>query len=102
MLSIQILEIPYTHWLAYVLMAMGGISAYFCMTKSLQMIDPTVVAFIRALEIVFAYLIQTLIVLKIPAVLSLIGASLVLGSVFAMALHDKIIQRIPPKIRFIF
>ena len=33
---------------------------YYCMTKSLQLVDPTVVAFIRSLEIVFDYVFQGL------------------------------------------
>lgn len=98
----HVVDIPYTDWLIYIFIGVGGIAAYFCMTKSLQMIDPTVVAFIRALEIVFAYIIQVAIIQQIPAVMSIIGASLVLLSVFAMALHDKIMAMLPDKIKFLF
>lgn len=100
--SPQIVDISCTDWIIYILIGLGGIAAYFCMTKSLQMIDPTVVAFVRALEIVFAYVIQIAIVQQIPALLSIIGASLVLLSVFAMALHDKIMAMLPDKIKFLF
>ena len=47
MLSYEISDIPYTHWLAYFGISIFGMLGYFCMTKALQMIDPTLVAFIR-------------------------------------------------------
>lgn len=101
-LSPDIVDISYQDWLAYILMALAGIGAYFCMTKSLQTIDPTVVAFVRALEIVFAYIIQIGIMQQMPALLSIVGASLVLLSVFAMAMHDKVVALMPRGIKFIF
>lgn len=102
MLTSQFGDISSTDWMAFVFMALAGIVAYFCMTKSLQMIDPTIVAFVRALEIVFAYVIQVAIIREIPPILSIVGASLVLISVFAMALREKIVALLPTKIRFIF
>ena len=47
MLSYEISDIPYTHWLAYFGISIFGMFGYFCMTKALQMVDPTLVAFIR-------------------------------------------------------
>ena len=47
MLSYEIFDIPYTHWLAYFGISIFGMFGYFCMTKALQMVDPTLVAFIR-------------------------------------------------------
>ena len=83
-------------------MALAGILSYFCMTKSLQMIDPTIVAFVRALEIVFAYVAQIVIMHQLPNLLAIIGGSCVLISVLAMALQQKIVDFIPEKIRFMF
>ena len=98
----NIAEIGVEHWLAFVGMALVGIFSYFCMTKSLQMIDPTIVAFVRALEIVFAYIAQVAIMHQLPTSLAIIGGSCVLVSVLAMAVQDKVTALIPEKIRFLF
>ena len=75
---------------------------YFCMTKSLQMIDPTVVAFIRSLEIVFAYIFQITIMSQIPTVLALVGAGLGFISILAISVQHMIMPYIPERIRFLF
>ena len=102
MLGPDIFEIPTANWLAYTSMSISGIFAYFCMTKSLQMIDPTVVSFVRALEIVVAYVAQYVVMEEVPEMLSLIGAALVLISVSSMTLQNFIVQLIPERIRFLF
>ena len=75
---------------------------YFCMTKSLQMIDPTIVAFLRSIEIVFGYVFQVIIMEQIPTIVCLTGAGLTLISVLAMSLQDVLLPCIPEKIRFLF
>ena len=87
-LTASISIISYGDWSAYFIMAIIGLLAYFCMTKSLQMIDPTVVSFIRSLEIVLAFLVQILIMNQIPNYLAVIGAVLVLVSVGSIAIQD--------------
>ena len=79
-----------------------GMLGYFCMTKSLQMIDPTIVAFLRSIEIVFGYIFQVTIMEQIPTVVCLTGAGLTLISVLAMSLQDVLLPCIPEKIRFLF
>ena len=101
-LNTDIVNLDLYHWLAFFGMATAGIFSYFCMTKSLQMIDPTIVAFVRALEIVFAYVAQIAIMHQLPNLLAVIGGSCVLISVLAMAIQPKIIALIPEKIRFLF
>lgn len=98
----DIVNIGVEHWLAFFGMACVGIFSYFCMTKSLQMIDPTIVAFVRALEIVFAYIAQIAIMHQLPDSYAIIGGSCVLVSVLAMAIQTKITALIPEKIRFLF
>ena len=75
---------------------------YFCMTKSLQMVDPTIVAFLRSIEIVFGYVFQVTIMEQIPTVVCITGAGLTLISIFAMSLQDVVLPYIPEKIRFLF
>ena len=102
MLSPEIVNIPSTHWLAFVMMAFAGICAYFCMTKSLQLIDPTIVAFVRALEIPMAYTVQVLFMHQVASSASVIGGCLVTFSVIAMALQTQILKIVPDKIKFLF
>ena len=102
MLSPDIVKIPLAQWLAYTGMSISGIIAYFCMTKSLQMIDPTVVSFVRALEIIVAYVAQYVVMNEVPEMLSIVGAALVLVSVSSMTLQNLIVQIIPQRIRFLF
>ena len=71
-------------------MAVAGMLSFFFVTRSLQLIDPTIVAFVRALEIVFAYVAQVTILDQMPTTLAMVGAGLVLFSVLAVALQVKL------------
>ena len=102
LLSSKIVEIPVSHWLAFGFISIGGIVGFFCMTKSLQLIDPTLVAFLRALEIILGYAVQIVIMGQVPSVISMSGAFVVLFSVIAMALYAKVRNKIPESIRFLF
>ena len=74
----------------------------FCVIKSLQIIDPTLVAFNRALEIIFGYAFQIIVMEQMPTLLSITGAGLVLFSVLAISLQDILIRYIPEKMKFLF
>ena len=102
MLSTEIFEVSYTEWLLLFGLAISGLIGYFCMTKSLQMIDPTCVAFVRSLEIIFGYIVQITILGQIPSVLSLSGAILVFMAVAAYSLQYRIMAVIPNHFRVIF
>ena len=92
-LTLEFNQVPYDHWIAYSSQAFLGLLAYFCMTKSLQMIDPTVVSFIRALEIILAYAVQALVLHQVPDYLAGIGAGLVVFSVAAIAWQDISVKK---------
>ena len=79
-----------------------GTLGNFCMTKSLQLVDPTIVAFLRSIEIILGYIFQVTIMEQIPTVVCLTGACLTLISVLAMSLQDVLLPCIPEKIRFLF
>ena len=74
----------------------------FCVIKSLQIVDPTLVAFNRALEIIFGYAFQIIVMEQMPTLLSITGAGLVLFSVLAISLQDILIRYIPEKMKFLF
>lgn len=101
MFSGLIVEIAWQSWLAYVLLSFSGLAAYFCMTKSLQMADPTIIAFIRSFEIVIAYIVQYAVQGNIPNSLSVIGATLVFLSVTSMALQKLVVGMMPERIKFL-
>ena len=67
------------------------------------MIDPTMAAALRSLEIVVAYLVQILVMHVIPPTECLLGAGLVLISVVSISLESVIVNRyIPSRIRAVF
>ncbi len=99
MLGPNIALITKWEWLSYFLTSFSGLVAYFFMTKSLQMIDPTVVAFVRSFEIVLAYIVQIGIIGDLPNTLSLIGAGMVLVSVTAMSLQKQLISLLPSRLQ---
>ena len=102
MMTHEISDIPYTNWIAYVGISFLGMIGYLCMTKSLKLVDPTVVGFIRSLEIIFGYIFQVAVMKEIPTVMSLIGSGLVLFSVLAISLQDILMRRIPENIQYLF
>ena len=69
-------------------MALAGLLAYFCKIKAFQMIDPTVISFIRSFDIIFAYVAQGVIIHQRPNYLASIGPSLIVISVGSIALQD--------------
>ena len=102
MLSTEIFQVTYTEWLLLFGLAISGLIGYFCMTKSLQMIDPTCVAFVRSLEIIFGYIVQITILGQIPSILSLSGAIIVFIAVAAYSLQYRIMAVIPYHLRVVF
>ena len=54
----SISQVPLRDWLELLGLGASGMIGYFCMTRALQLIPPTTVAVLRALEIVLAYLVE--------------------------------------------
>jgi len=75
-------------WLPLLLLGAMGLVGFFALTRSLQLIPPTTVAVLRALEIVLAYGIQAAVFGEVPNSLELAGSSLVIISVGAFALEN--------------
>ena len=83
-------------------MAVAGIISYFSMTRSLQLIDPTLVAFVRSLEIILAYIVQIFWMHQYPQLSSIIGSSIVVFCVICTSLQSKFMSILPEKIKFLF
>ena len=84
----NIFAISLIEWISFCALSMSGLLAYFLYTRACQMIDPTLVAVIRSTEIIFAFLVQILIMHQFPDYIGIIGAILVLISVTAFAIQN--------------
>jgi len=98
----RLTEVSTGQWTAYFCMAGAGILSYFSMTRALQLIDPTFVAFVRSLEIVLAYLVQAFFMADIPEPTSVLGSSLVILCVILIGFEAKLMSFVPEKIKYIF
>lgn len=84
-------SISLEQWLILAMLGGMGIIGYFSMTRSLQLIPPTTVAVLRAMEIILAYIAQAVVMREVPDSLAIMGSSLVMLSVVAFALEELII-----------
>jgi len=79
-------------WLQLLLLGGMGVVGFFTLTRSLQLMPPTTVAMIRALEIVLAYGLQAVVFGEIPNSLAMAGSLLVIVSVTAFAAENVILR----------
>jgi len=86
----SISSISLDQWLILAMLGAMGIVGYFSLTKSLQLIPPTTVAVLRAMEIILAYIAQAVVMGEVPDNLSITGSSMVMFSVVAFALEELI------------
>ena len=89
-------------WLGIVAVAIIGFIHHRTRYMALKLISPTLVSFIRTSEIVFAYVIQLAILGTKPYVTSLIGSGLVMLACIAIIFESLAIQKMNPKIQFLF
>jgi len=89
-LSVAITEISWSDWFILIGLAVSGLLAFTSGTKALQLISPNLVASLRAMELVLAYGVQSLITWESPDTLSCIGGGLVLGGVLLLTFQDPI------------
>ena len=76
-------------------MSLAGCCAYLFTTKSLQLIDPTVVSVLRSLEIVLGFGLQISLLHVMPTQLALIGAGLVIIGVVMISVEEFVVSRLP-------
>ena len=63
------------------------------MTAALKMISPTTVAVLRALEIIFAFAFQIIVMRQFPNITCIIGAILVTSSMCGISFEERITKR---------
>jgi len=87
----DIASITYKEWIILVMLGSSGLIGYYSMTRSLQLIPPTTVAVLRALEIILAYIAQAAVMGEIPNILAVTGSTIVMFSVIAFALEETVL-----------
>jgi len=87
----KILDVEPEMWALFFGLAASGMAAYVCLTKSLQLISPSLVASLRSLEIVFAYFVEAIIFSVVPTPLSILGAAFVILGVSGIAFEENIL-----------
>jgi len=81
-------EVTAEEWLTLLMLGGMGLVGFFALTRSLQLIPPTTVAVLRAMEIVLAYGVQAAVLGEVPNSLAIAGSSLVITSVVAFAAEN--------------
>ena len=85
-----ITSIPINDWLLLSMIGMLGLSGFGCLVKALQLIPPTTVAVLRALEIVVAFGLQAVVTSVLPDHLDIVGVGLVILGVTGTALEENL------------
>jgi len=88
----KITEVSPEMWAILFGLAFSGMLAYVFLTRSLQLISPTLVSSLRGLEIIFAYVVESLIILSPPSPLSAAGGILVVCGVFSISMENEILN----------
>jgi len=89
-LSSHIVDTTLTQWLTFLGLSISGLLAFTTLTKSLQLISPSLVASLRCLELVLAFSVQIIISGSVPDLIVVIGAFLISLGVIILAFQKKI------------
>jgi len=85
-----ITSIPINDWLLLSMIGMLGLLGFGCLVKALQLVPPTTVAVLRAMELVVAFGLQAAVTSVLPDHLDMVGAGLVILGVMATALEENL------------
>ena len=88
-------EVDWTHLMVIVIM---GMIALWISMISYQMVSPTVVSILKSQEIVFAFIIQSVVENTIPSYLTIIGALLVFLSGIIIPMEEQFLKRLPENV----
>lgn len=88
----DIVEIPASDWAWICLVACLSILAFWSQMASLKWISASTLGSIQALEVIFAYFVQVVIMQEPSNALSLTGSALVMICVAAISMVEKVFQ----------
>ena len=107
-LSSRLLHISTSHWAIYIGerlqwpppdfslttsgLAVSGLIGFTSVTKSLQLISPTLVNSIRSLELIIAFTVQTILTSQSPDLVSSLGGIIIITGVLMVAFQDNIVS----------
>lgn len=83
------------------ILAMVGICANWMTIVSYQLLDPTICSVLRSQEIIFAYVLQALLLDEVPSMLGFVGAGLVVISAVCMPLEKFVVPRLPRQLQIV-
>ena len=92
LLSSDIVKISWSDWLILIGLAVSGLLAFTSMTYALKLISPNLVSSLRTLELVLAYVVQTIVTGENPDIWSCFGGGLILTGVLMLTFQDKIYE----------
>ena len=91
----ELFIIPTEDWLNLTFVAVIGLVSKYGITRALQLIEPTAVNVLLALEIVFGFAFQTAFMDQVPTSMALFGSALVFVSVVTISMERHAIKRFP-------
>lgn len=77
-------------WITFI--ALLSMLGFWAQTASLQWIDAPALSSLKALEILFAYLVQVLIMGQTANAMAIVGSSLVMGGVIGIRLAERTLK----------
>lgn len=91
----QILDPTWEIMASTIIITIMGIAAYCMMAYSCVILGPTIVSFVRALEIIFAVACQIYLLGNPATPLTILGSALVILSVIANVVESKVLDYLP-------
>ena len=89
-------------WLSLFIFAIIGVTNFYLRLKSLQLVGPVIVGFVRTSEIVVSYVVEIIIFHTIPYLSSVFGAMFIMIACIGVLLEDKFLKCLPSKLQPIF
>merc|ERR1712154_443864 len=78
------------NWALITGLSVSGLMAFTTLTLSLQLVSPNMVSSLRCLEMVGAFLVQSIITHQAPNILSSIGGGLITTGIIILGAEEKI------------
>ena len=103
-LSPKLFYIDYTciQWIALCGIGVSGAVAFFMLSKSIKMINCVIVSFVRALEIIFAYVFEILLFHDTLTLMGVFGGMCIFVSSIVIPFETEFLAQLPEKLKFMF
>jgi len=85
--------IPLPDFITLIVLAALGLLGFLLLTRALHLLPPSTVSVIRVTEIIFAYILQSIFMDKVPNTLALVGCSLVILSVIGVSAENIFLSK---------